>query len=222
MAPKAVSKGSLYPDEQALEGIRAQEKALRAQILALKNKEYRARKARQDTITLSDSFKWTLLVCYVLSSCSMACAQSFWVYRRKLKKREAISEVDMTRYLQDLFLATPLDSIWDVAEGNNVDHGYAQKLGHGWYAKWQLRNWLKAKNLAQGLAVPSRALAQAYNRLSEDIPFEIRPRPRGDPNDDMYCRVFLHRWRFAMRSKWGRISAQEYISLDDKRKKVPP
>ena len=119
MAPKAARRKCLYPDEQALKETLAKEKALKAQLNILKCKEYRARKRREEPFRLSDSFKWILLVCYVLCSCSMACAQSYWVYRRKLKKLPPPSESQMTTYLEDLFLATPLDEIWDIAEGNN-------------------------------------------------------------------------------------------------------
>ena len=71
------------------------------------------------------------------------------------------------------------------------------------------------------MAVPSASLVRQYNRLVVDIPFEIRPRAVGDPSDSNYSRVFLNRWRFAMKSKWGRIQVQEFISLEEKQAKAP-
>ena len=143
------------------------------------------------------------------------------MYRRKLKKLPPPSESQMTTYLEDLFLATPLDEIWAIVEGNNQDHAHAQRVALRWHAKWELRTWVKNRNVAKGMAVPSRVLAQQYNRIVADIPFEIRPKDKGDPSDDKSCRVFLHRWRFAMRSKWGRITVREFVSLEEKQKKVP-
>ena len=197
-------------------------KLLQAEIKALKARAYRARKRQHDPMSLSESFKWILLFCYVLSSCSVACAQSFWIYKRKLKKLPPLDEPEMTRYLEDLFIATPLDEIWAVAESTQRKHMYARKSAYRWHAKWQLRRWVKAKNVAKGMAVPRRLLAHQYNRIAEDIPFVLKPKAQGDPRDDKCCRVFLHRWRFALQSKWGRISVQEVVALEEKQKKVAP
>ena len=220
MAPKARNTKSLYPESTRYAEVLAQEKRVDAHLKALKAKEYRARKKCSGPVKLSESFKWILLLCYVLSSCTLLCAQSYWVYRRKLKKLPPLSEPEMATIIEDMFLATSLESIWAVAESTSRKHSFVRKVAFGWHAKWTLRTWLKEKNMAKGMAVPSGSLVRQYNRIVDDIPFEIRPKPVGDPTDNSYSRVLLHRWRFAMRSKWGRIHVQEFISLEEKQAKA--
>lgn len=220
MAPKARNTKSLYPESTRYAEVLAQEKRVDAHLKALKAKEYRARKKCSGPVKLSESFKWILLLCYVLSSCTLLCAQSYWVYRRKLKKLPPLSEPEMATIIEDMFLATSLESIWAVAESTTRKHSFVRKVAYRWHAKWTLRSWLKKKNMGKGMAVPSGFLVRQYNRIADDIPFEIRPKAVGDPTDNSYSRVFLHRWRFAMRTKWGRIHVQEFISLEEKHAKA--
>ena len=219
MAPKAYRTRHLPSDSQRFREVTANAQAVAKELKALTQKKKRRDKLDENPWLVTASFKWILLLLYVLSGCTVPCAQAYWIAKRRQKKLRPLPLEDMPRFIEDLFLSTATASIWAVADGESSLHRFARKQAYVWIAKWKLREWLKDKNHHKGLAVSSRVLAQRFNMLLEDIPFGIQPRALDSPQESPACRVFLYRWRRCCNSKWGRVSVQEHVSLEARRAK---
>ena len=107
-----------------------------------------------------------------------------------------------------------------MVESANASHSHVRKRAFSWHTKSRLQDWVRKKNVDNGLSVPSRLVTKRYNEFLRDVPFNIRLQDLRDPSGDNYAKVFLHRWRRAVHSKWGRIRVEVFVPLEEKRSKA--
>ena len=218
MPPKSRKNRSQPTVREQVARLDAEKKALSQRLEALTQKSKRKRK-RDDihALSLSNSFKWILLLLYVFGGYSVDIAQAYWVRKRSRKKLPPLQSVNIKFYIEELYLATDDIAIWQCAESNTSAHKFARKQAYVWHTKWKLKEYVRNSNVLRGVAPSSRIIARRYNQLLDDVPFGIRPRALDDPADAVSARVFLYRWRQSHRSKWGRIRVEEYVPLAEKR-----
>ena len=226
MSPKAKRQYRQYEDPQlfrkAHRRIHSDYHQVNTELRRLeKIQQRRAEQERPGIGSVSQCLKWILLMLYVLGGYSVVCAESYWVQQRKKRKKPPYSSELMTPFIEDLFMAVDNEKIFSTLEEESQQHKFSRLQAFSWFSQHRLRDWVREKNLRKGLAVPSRYLTEHYNKLLQDIPFEIRLHPQDDPRSAGAARVFLWRWRQKFKSKWGRIRVQEHIPLAEKRSKVP-
>ena len=221
MPPKSRKNRCQPTARERLDHLEAEKKRLTASLRVLKQKA-RRRTGKDDiaALSLSDSFKWILLLLYVFGGYSVELAQTYWIRKRAQKKLSPLLPADTKAYIEDLYLATEDTAIWECAESNTSAHKFARKQAYVWHAKAKLREYVRNSNIHRGVAPSSRIIARRYNHFLDDIPFGVRPGALDDPAEDVGARVFLCRWRRSHGSKWGRIRVEDYVPLEEKRAKA--
>ena len=106
MPPKSRKNRSQPTVRERLARLDAEKKALTRRLAVLKQKTQRKKK-RDDifAMSLSDSFKWILLLLYVFGGYSVDIAQAYWVRKRSRKKLPPLEPVDTKAYIEELYLA---------------------------------------------------------------------------------------------------------------------
>ncbi len=127
-----------------------------------------------------------------------------------------------TRFVEDLFLATPLSEWIDYA--NDAAPKSPALLAEAWtfFTEWQTRKWVDNLNHTHGIAPETQHVLEKYNLFLEAVPPSVNLLGRSGLAEEASERMWAMRWRRRWGGRVGDIKAGEVEPLDVLREKVSP
>ena len=159
------------------------------------------------------------LAAYVLAGYDATASVKYLAQYGHKRRWRPLTEDDLTRTVEDLFLNTDLAEIDALANFQEPSDGRALELAAIYVREAKVVTWAQGLNNERGVAPSTRLLLQRAEASRLELPESARPRSLG-------MRVSNHarKWAQRLRKRWGgrfgSIPAREKIPLEEMQAKA--